>query len=315
MMKKRPSFTFTVVFSKDIIHYIPLDILTDPDGSIARPNRGFDPEGADRLQLIDAVMQLLDYEFATGEDLREMDYNPDYGSAEEAAETAAAELEYAAEAAAAAALAADEEAAAAAIAAEAVEGGEGDGDAQADFDFGGVGDEIDGTLGSIADEYEEEGNAAAREVLLEAEGESDADPDESTVLGYAQSLGLEVLRTMKRDLNSVVGLLPASVAKPIREVAAIVEDTAVRIVVPTLEQAERYTRGLRREAGKAAGRAAVRVRDDVYPMVARGVASAAGKARRCLVDAVRRRGGGGGGGEEKEEGGEDEGDRQEGGWN
>ncbi|CAN0180024.1 unnamed protein product, partial [Scytosiphon promiscuus] len=84
-----------------------------PDEALAEMvyERGFDVEGADRLQLLDAVMQLLDYEYATGENLREMEYIPDDGSAAAAAETAAADLEAAAANAAAAALAAEAEAA------------------------------------------------------------------------------------------------------------------------------------------------------------------------------------------------------------
>ncbi|CAN0054689.1 unnamed protein product, partial [Laminaria digitata] len=296
--------------------------------------RGFDPEGADRIVLLDAVMQLLDYEEATGEDLREMEYIPDDdGSA--AAAAAAAELEAAA--ATAATLAADEAAAAAAAtaaaaaaeAAEAVEaagmeGGAGISsgdngcptDGHSHFDEGGADGEAaippvtSGAaaatpIAAVKAEAEEE---ALREVIEESSSSSSSGAgagggawgeeeeeeegvcsDDGSVVEYARNLLSEVLQTMKRDLNAVVGFLPAPVAKPIREVAAVASDTAVRFVGPALRQAERFTRGLRREAKNAAGRAAMRLKDDVGPWVARGIAAGFGKAKRRLGEAVEKR--------------------------
>ena len=136
----------------------------------------------------------------------------------------------------------------------------------------------------------------------EDDGEAEKFSDDGTVVGYACNLLSEVLQTMKRDLNAVVGFLPAPVAKPIREVAAVASDTAVRFVGPALRQAERYTRGLRREARHAAGRAALRLKDDVGPWVARGVAAGFGKAKRRLGEAVEKRRGRGEGGEVEGEG-------------
>lgn len=281
-------------------------------------------EGADRLQLLDAVMQLLDYEYATGENLREMEYIPDDGSAAAAAETAAADLEMAAANAAAAALAAETEAAALAAAAggrggeegtgAATEGSGGYGDAAADFEAEG-GDGGAHTASPGYDDFgaaDDGGDEIVREVIEESSSSSSAscaagggvgsevaDFDESTLLGYAHSLISEVLRTMRRDMNYLVGLLPAPVAKPIRDTAAFVGDTASRFVAPALRQAERHTRGLRRGAGKAAGRAALVLKDDVLPRVARGAKVAASKAKRRLGDALeaRRKGDGEEGGE------------------
>eukprot|EP00903_Cladosiphon_okamuranus_P013540 g12612.t1 len=291
-----------------------------PDAALAEMvyERGFDPEGADRLQLLDAVMQLLDYEYTTGENLREMEYIPDDGSAAAAAETAAADLEMAAANAAAAALAAETEAAALAAAAGG-QGGEdtgaaaeessdyGYGDAAADFGAEGV----DGGADTASPGYEgagaadDDGDEIAREVIKESTSSSAsceagggvggdvADLDESTLVGYMHSLISEVLWTMRRDMNYLVGLLPAPVAKPIRDTAAFVGETASRFVAPALLQAERHTRGLRRGAGKAAGRAALALKDDVLPRVARGAKAAASKAKRRLGEVLkaRRKGG------------------------
>lgn len=278
-------------------------------------------EGADRLQLLDAVMQLLDYEYATGENLREMEYIPDDGSAAAAAETAAADLEMAAANAAAAALAAETEAAALAAAAAGGRGGEDTGVAAeesdgyryaaTDFESGGGGGEAHTASPGYDDVDDDGGDEIAREVIEEssssscaaggggAAGSEVAEFDESTLLGYAHSLITEVLRTMRRDMNYLVGMLPAPVAKPIRDTASFVGDTASRFVAPALRQAERHTRGLRRGAGKAAGRAALALKDDVLPKVAKGAKAAASKAKRRLGDALeaRRKG-------DDEEGGE-----------
>ena len=303
-------------------------------------------------------MQLLDYESATGEDLREMVYIPDDdGSA--AAAAADAELEAAANAAAtAAALAADEAAAAAEAEAEAAaqaEVGEraaaarggaagtlsGDSGCAATnehehFDEGGASGEAEALPSSAAAATAaataEAEQQALREVIEEssfsssssssggggegegwgAEGQPGGLVEQGSVVGYARDLLGEVLQTMKRDLNAVVGFLPAPVAKPIREVAAVASDTAVRFVAPALRQAERYTRGLRREAGHAAGRAALRLKNDVGPWIARGIASGFGKAKRRLGEAVEKRRGRveGGEGEEEGRGGVREGQKQ-----
>lgn len=270
-------------------------------------------------------MQLLDYEYATGEDLREMEYIPDDGSAAAAAETAAADLEMAAANAAAAALAAEAEAEAAALAAAAASAGGGGGGAKAGAGAGAGGSDGYGDVHSDFDEadweaketgYADDYNAdqIAREVVEEssssassssssssscaigeverggAGGEvADFEFDESTLLGYAHNLATEVLRTMRRDMNYLVGLLPAPVAKPIREAAAFVGDTASRFVTPALRQAERYTRGLRRGAGKAAGKAALALKDNVLPSVGRGAKAAASKAKRRVGDAIAAR--------------------------
>lgn len=271
-------------------------------------NRGFDPEGADRLQLLDAVMQLLDYEYATGEDLREMEYIPDDGSAAAAAETAAADLEAAAANAAAAALAAEAEAAAVAAAAGAGGGtglleehgaaGREDGHANsaAGVGSGGLGnDEEDG--------FDDAGDQIAREVMEECTSSSVSSScpvggrgqevaaayDESTLLGYVHSLATEVLRTMRRDLNSLVGMLPEPVERPVRDAAAFVGNTATRFVGPAVQKAERYTRGLRRGAGKTAGKAVVALKDEVLPRVWAGVSLAASNAKRRVGDAIAAR--------------------------
>ncbi|CAM9816296.1 unnamed protein product [Ectocarpus fasciculatus] len=280
-----------------------------PDSALAEMvyERGFDPDGADRLQLLDAVMQLLDYEYATGEDLREMEYIPDDGSAAAAAETAAADLEAAAAAAAAAALAAEAEAAA--LAAAAGTGGaagleehgaagreDGDADSLADVESGG--------LGNDEEEWSDDaGDEIAREVVEECTsspvssccavgggcGEEVAAYDESTLLGYAHSLAAEVLRTMRRDLNSLVGMLPEPVERPVREAATFVGNTATRVVGPAVQKAERYTRGLRRGAGKTAGKAVVALKDEVLPRVWTGVSLAASNAKRRVGDAIAAR--------------------------
>eukprot|EP00752_Nemacystus_decipiens_P009140 g8163.t1 len=295
-----------------------------PDAALAEMvyERGFDVEGADRLQLLDAVMQLLDYEYATGENLREMEYIPDDGSAAAAAESAAADLEMAAANAAAAALAAENEAAALAAAAggrggvdtgaAAEESGE-CGDAATDFEEGGGDDEP-----HTAPPGYDVGDDIAREVIEESSSSTSSSRaagvgaggargdvtefDESTLLGYAQSLATEVLRTMRRDMNYLVGMLPAPVAKPIRDTATFVGDTASRFVAPALRQAERHTRGLRRGAGRAAWKGVLALKDDVLPRVAKGAKSAASEAKRRLGDALeaRRKGDGEEEGEERQ---------------
>lgn len=278
--------------------------------------RGFDPEGADRLQLLDAVMQLLDYEATTGEDLREMEYIPDY-DAMLAAEKAAAEkakLEL-------------EEAAAKAQAGEASHEAEkativdAEGEVLPGSDVRNPGEEvISSPYGTTEGKDDLDGEQAAQnmEPLEEAttgvmEGTGDVEGLEqeldqilgtSTLLGFVKDLGVEVLSTMKRDLNAIVGMLPGPVAKPIREVAAAVEDTAVRFVVPAIEQAERYTRGLRRGIKAAAGKVALRLRDEVCPRVGRNVIAALGGMKRRLVEALSKRGGGGTEEEDEAEGGQ-----------
>lgn len=260
--------------------------------------RGFDVEGADRLQLLDAVMQLLDYEYATGENLREMEYIPDDGSAAAAAETAAADLEAAAANAAAAALAAKAEAAVSGGAATGTgRGAAGGGDVNMGFGMEEAGQDEGEPAGYGEDDA---GDEIARQVLEEASSSSCAVGgkgdeaaaavlDESSLLGYVHNLTAEVLRTIGRDMNSLVGMLPAPVAKPIRQAAGFVGDTATRFVGPGLQQAERYTRGLRRGAGKTAGKAALALKDEVLPRVGRGIKAAASKAKRRVEDAITAR--------------------------
>lgn len=263
--------------------------------------RGFDAQGADRPQLLDAVMQLLDYEEATGEDLREMDYIPDDGSAAAAAEAAAAELEAAAAAAAAAAMAAETEAAAATGA----RGRERGGDTTSAEEFEEM-EAVDGgsSASSRSKKKADKGRAASGEASEGWDQDSSAGSDlmdQSTVLGFAHNLGAEVLSTMKRDLNAVVGLLPAPVAKPIRDVAGVVGDITGRFAFPALKQAERYsrvlrkqagryTKVLRRHAGKAIGKAAVRVKEDYGPRMARGMGTLLSKGKRRLGEALGKAG-------------------------
>lgn len=291
-------------------------------------------EGADRLQLLDAVMQLLDYEYATGENLREMEYIPDDGSAAAAAETAAADLETAAANAAAAALAAETEAAAlAAAAGEQV--GEDAVEAEASFGYGGAAKDLeaggaDGEENMASPGFNADADDGGDEIAREVIGESSASPsashsscavgdgdgggesevaelefDESTVVGFAHSLITEVLRTMRRDMNYLVGMLPAPLAKPIRDTAAFVGHTASRFVAPALGQAERYTRGLRRGAGKAAAKGALALKEDILPRVAKGAKAAASKAKGRLAEALEARRKGKGveaeGGEERQQ--------------
>ncbi|CBN76997.1 hypothetical protein Esi_0024_0181 [Ectocarpus siliculosus] len=277
-----------------------------PDSALAEMvyERGFDPDGADRLQLLDAVMQLLDYEYATGEDLREMEYLPDDGSAAAAAETAAADLAAAAAPAAAAALAAEAEAAALAAAAgtgreaglEEEHGAagreDGDADSPAGVESGGAGnDGGEASDDAIAREVIEEctSSSVASSCPVGGRGEEVAAHDESTLLGYAHGLATEVLRTMRRDLNSLVGMLPEPVERPVREAAAFVGNTATRFVGPAVQKAERYTRGLRRGAGKTAGKAVVALKDEVLPRVWTGVSRAASNAKRRVEDAIAAR--------------------------
>ncbi|CAN0423239.1 unnamed protein product, partial [Hapterophycus canaliculatus] len=279
--------------------------------------RGFDVEGADRIQLLDAVMQLLDYEYATGENLREMEYIPDDGSAAAAAETAAADLEMAAANAAAAALAAKAEAAAAAGAASggaAAGSGRGDqgaraagesgeyGDARMGFDAGNAGQGQDEPLSPGCGD-DDAGDQIAREVIEEASSSSSSSCavaagggkreaavlDESSLLTYVHTLSAEVLRTIGRDMNSLVGMLPAPAAEAIRQGAAFVGDTATRFVGPGLRQAERYTRGLRRGAGKTAGKAALVLKDEVLPRAGRELKAAASRVKRRVEDAIAAR--------------------------
>lgn len=231
--------------------------------------RGFDPVGADRMQLVDAVMQLLDYEDATGEDLRETEYIPGddgHPSAYEQteAERAAQREQEAAEAAAIAdALRrAAEQAQQQARAEEKTklssssaqqpqgstdfEGGDADVTSDASSNAFPSSTVIGGGYfakgaASIEEEEAEEGLSGGTEAGSDDiqvppgmhnfygndanEGDVEnvvagGEPSE-TVLGYMHQLGSEVLRTMQRDLNALVGLLPAPVAKPIREVGRL----------------------------------------------------------------------------------------------
>lgn len=249
-------------------------------------------------------MQLLDYEATTGEDLREMEYVPDYeamlAAEKAAAEKAALELEEAA-AKAKAGEASHEAEKATMIGAE--------GEVLSGPDVRNPGEEVipspydttegkddpDGERATQNMESLEEATAGVMGGMGDAEGleqELDQITGTSTLLGFVKDLGVEVLSTMKRDLNTIVGMLPGPVAKPIREVAAAVEDTTVRFVVPAIEQAERYTRGLRRGIKAATGKVALRLRDEVCPSVGRNVIAALGGMKRRLVEALSKRGGG-----------------------
>lgn len=78
-------------------------------------------------------------------------------------------------------------------------------------------------------------------------------------------------------------------------------DTAVRVVVPAFAQAERYTRGLRREAAKSAGQLATRIKEEFGPRTLRGIAAAFSKAKKSVSEAITYARGAG-----KKEGGDEE---------
>ena len=250
-------------------------------------------------------MELLEYEDATGNDLREVEYVPDYDSAaaedKTVAESTAVELEQAVPEVASGASVVDQEAEAT-ITTTTMTGDESE--ARPDSGERNVGEEEAWFQSSAGGEYEGSEGEGGRAIQdAQPPGEESACAmdgagmtemveklDQRTILGFVKGVGAEVLRTMKRDLNAIVGLLPGPVEKPIREVAAAVGDTAVRFVFPAMKQAERFTRGLRRGATAVAGKVALRLRDDVCPRVARGITATLGKVKRRVSQAVSRRG-------------------------
>ncbi|CAN0180090.1 unnamed protein product, partial [Scytosiphon promiscuus] len=168
-------------------------------------------------------------------------------------------------------------------------GSGGSGQAEEEESYPGYGDD---TGDEIAREVIEEASSSSSSSSCPAAGGDKRDAttlDESSLVGYVHSLGAEVLRTIARDMNSLVGMLPAPVAKPIRQAAAFVGDTATRFVGPGLRQAELLTRGLRRGAGKAAGKAATAVKEEVLPRAGRGIKAAASKAKRRVEEAIEAR--------------------------
>lgn len=267
--------------------------------------RGFDPEGAERAELVEATLQLLEYEQATGIDLRSVMYDPsglydaegDQGAWEALSEEGTGKEE-------------EEE-------------GPTTGLSEVETpDDGGQQGGNDGATGSTSDEPRVVAGGPAGvdgggvpgddatcgddrcEIPMEPgtgnQEEEQAGYRSFTLWAYAKDLGVEMLVTVRDDLNALVGLLPAPMAKPIRQAAAAACGTAKRVVVPVASQAERYTRGLRREAARSAGKLAVHLRDEVCPRVARGLAGALGKAKRSLVETVRRVATKGGDGGEEE---------------
>lgn len=181
------------------------------------------------MELIDAVMQLLEYEYATGENLREMDFNP-YTETQEEEEMSA---EASSQAEATAEYVAHEQGAAEAATSDFNSGESGlsaaaSPDRTVDNHGGETGaTEVEDLTGFGGVEAESVEEAVMGDAMVEAGGQDAGEgaleriQSADTVLGYAQELGMEVLKTMKRDLNAVVGLLPEPVAKPIREVRAI----------------------------------------------------------------------------------------------
>lgn len=250
-------------------------------------------------------MQLLDYEATTGEDLREMEYIPDYdamlAAEKAAAEKATLELEEAAAKAKAAEVSHEAEKATMVgaegeVLSESGVRNPGEEVIPSPYDTTEGKDDPDGERAAQNMEPIEEVTAGGMEGTGEGEElkqQLDQITGTSSLLGFVKDLGAEVLSTMKRDLNAIVGMLPGPVAKPIREVAAAVEDTAVKFAVPAIEQAERYTRGLRRGIKAAAGKAALRLRNEVCPMVGRNVIATLGAMKRRLLEALSKRGGGG----------------------
>lgn len=172
------------------------------------------------MELMDAAMQLLDYEYATGENLREMEFLPgdDAYAADYEQELAAEQLLKEQEAvelspkpeSEATTTTANIDVADISDNSSVTVDGEGDVGGTMVLGSDEVGDE---NGGEVVDDFGGETGVQEGRIV---EGLGSAD----TVIGYAQELGIEVLKTMKRDLNAVVGLLPDPVAKPIREVSS-----------------------------------------------------------------------------------------------
>lgn len=297
------------------------------------------------MQLVEAVVQLLDYEHATGVDLREMMYDPDdlYDQAAQSEEQENREPKGEDEGDNGAEQSETEAIADSGVVADAKESENEDeflaGVEIRELANNGRGDITHGVSEDIAGGRAECEEAQIREDSGPFVGGEDVELSErpdgwnvvvddavthddtgcndnmcalrehdikppGTLMEYAQDLGAEVLRTMKNDLNALVGLLPDPVSKLLREVATLAYDTAVNVVVPVAKQAERYTRGLRRGAVSSTGKLFMHMKEEVCPKVAREFGRTLANARRSLSDTVRRVRG-----NEEDEGGVDEEER------
>lgn len=293
--------------------------------------RGFDPEGADRVQLLDAVVQLLEYEHATGVDLREL--VRDLGASESGTEQEAfyagddlpgeseasggggvvnqgvedETVEEAAEVLDDAEIASEDDLGSKRAGLDETELGEADLD-RVEVDEGGVhegevnemeADGVEGVGGDGVEVHEREmQNVEADVVAVDKDevaqggrcvvdrGDGLAVKSSDTVLEYLRDIGLEMCEVVKNDLNNLVGLLPAPVAKQVRRAAGTTGNIAVKVVVPVAEQAERYTRVVRRAAMKSAKQLVVHVKR-VMPKVARGLGHVVSKTREGVSEAFR----------------------------
>ncbi|CAM9725561.1 unnamed protein product, partial [Discosporangium mesarthrocarpum] len=99
----------------------------------------------------------------------------------------------------------------------------------------------------------------ALEVVRPQQGEN--------LVEYVLGIGGEILDQIMRDLNFVMGLLPAPVSRPIKGAMDFALDIVGRITRPVLTSAERCTRGLRHGVQDTAKRALGSVRDDLCPNV------------------------------------------------